>query len=93
MFSATPAEVISHYYCFLADNLDNNVICQAMLKLEAITEGDLADSGQMHSEYQQNTFLLDKLLFTDKSTIVEFCCMLQSIKNEQEIGKMLMNGT
>ena len=93
MFSATPAEVIGHYYCFLADNLDNNVICQAMLKLEAITEGDLADSSQMHSEYQRNTFLLDKLLFTDKSTIVEFCRMLQSIKNEQEIGKMLMNGT
>lgn len=64
-----------------------------MLKLEAITEGDLADSAQMHSDYQQNTFLLDKLLVTDRSTIVEFCRLLQSIKNEQEIGKMLVNGT
>ena len=74
------------------DNLDNNTICETMLKLELITEGDVMDSAKMYSEYQKNSFLLDQLLTSDASSIVEFCCMLQSTQNKQEIGKMLLNG-
>ena len=92
MFLATPAEVIDHYYCFLADNLDNSVISQTMLKLKVITEEDLIDSAKMCSDYQQNAFLLDQLLITDTSKVNEFCHMLQSTENEREIGKMLVNG-
>ena len=88
---ATPAEVINHYHYFLADNLDSNVISQTMLKLEVITKGDLIDSGQMYSNYQQNAFLLDQLLIAGTSNIVEFCHMLSS-ENGQEIGKMLVMG-
>ena len=90
--AATPAEVIDHYYCFLADNLDSSTVCQTMLKLEVITEGDVVDSAKMCSDYQHNAFLLDKLLMTDKSNIIRYCRMLQSTENEKEIGKMLMNG-
>ena len=87
---ATPAEVIDHYYYFLTDNLDNNTICQAMLKLELITERDLVDSATMYSEYQKSSFLLDRLLLS--SNIIEFCRVLQNIENKQEIGKILVNG-
>ena len=89
---ATPAEVVDHYYHFLTDNLDNNIICQTMLKLELITERDVIDAAKMYSEYQKNSFLLDQLLISDTSNIVEFFRILQSIENKQEIGKMLMNG-
>ena len=74
------------------DNLDNDTICETMLKLELITERDVMDSAKMYSEYQKNSFLLDQLLTSDASCIVEFCYVLQSAQNKQEIGKMLMNG-
>ena len=89
--TATPAEAINHYYCFLADNLDNNAICQTMLKLEIITEECLVNSAKMCSDYQRNVFLLDQLLITDTFKIVEFCYALQSTDSEQEIGVMLVN--
>ena len=89
---ATPAEVIDHYYCFLADNLDNNVICQTLLKLKVISEKDVMDSTKMCSEYQQNAFLLDHLLVTSSTIIVEFCHMLQNTTNQQQFGDMLLNG-
>ena len=61
-----------------------------MLKLEMITERDLVDSATMYSEYQKNSFLLDRLLLS--SNIVEFCRVLQSMKVKQDIGQMLVNG-
>ena len=89
---ATPAEVIDHYYYFLMDNLDNNTICQLLLKLELIAEEDVINSARMYSEYQQNSFLLDRLLTSYTSSIVKFCHMLQHMENNQEIGKMLVYG-
>ena len=74
------------------DNLDNNTICQVMLKLELITERDVMDSAKMYSEYQKNSFLLDQLLTSYTSNIVEFCHVLQSMEDKQEIGKMLLDG-
>ena len=89
---ATPAEVIDHYYHFLMENLDNNIICQTMLKLELITELDVMDSATMYSEYQKNSFLLDQLLVSDASNITEFCHMLQNTESKQDIGKILVDG-
>ena len=74
------------------DNLDNNTICQVMLKLQLITERDVMDSATMYSEYQKNSFLLDQLLTLYTSNIVEFCHVLQSMEDKQEIGKMLLDG-
>ena len=92
MYTATSAEVIDHYYNLLASNLDNSVICQTMLKLEVITEECLINSAKMYSDYQKNAYLLEQLLIKDTSKIAEFCRLLQSAENEQEIGKMLVNG-
>ena len=89
---ATPAEVIDYYYYFLMENLDSNTICHTMLKLELITEIDVIDSARMYSEYQKNSFLLDQLLISDALSIIEFCRMLQSTENKQDIGKMLVHG-
>ena len=89
---ATAAEVISHYYCFLSNNLDNNEVCNIMLNLKLVTEGDLVRCGKMHSVYQQNRFLLDQLLVTDTADIVGFSRMLQNVKNQQELGHMLLSG-
>ena len=84
--------MIDHYYYFLTESLDNNTICQTLLKLKLMTEGDLVDSAKIYSEYQRNSFLLDKLLTSDESNIIEFCHELQNTENNQEIGKMLVNG-
>ena len=92
LFLATPAEVINHYYYFLTESLDYDTICQVMLKLELITERDVIDSAKMYSEYRKKSFLLDRLLISDTTSIVEFCHMLQSTKSKQEIGKMLVYG-
>ena len=89
---ATPVEVIDHYYCFLADNLDNSVICQTMLKLKVIGEKDVINSTKMSSEYRQNAFLLDLLLVTGSTSIPQFCHLLQNTKNQQQLGDMLVNG-
>ena len=91
MFLATPAEVIDHYYCFLSDNLDNNAVCKIMLESKLLTDRDLV-LAKMHSDYQQNKFLLDQLLIAGTANIIGFCHMLQDVKNQQELGHMLLSG-
>ena len=61
-----------------------------MLKLEVINR-EFVYSVKMYSDYQINAFLLDQLLITDRSKIIEFCYVLQSTDYEQEIGIMLVN--
>ena len=89
---ATPAEVISHYYCFLADNLNNSVVCQVMLELKLLTERDLMHCAKMYSDHQQNAYLLDRLLVTGTASIDDFCRKLRSTKSEQEVGSILVAG-
>ena len=89
-FLATSAEVIDHYYYFLADNVDNNLMQQTMHELKVVSEKDITDSTTMCNEYQKNAFLLDHLLVASTDSILAFCHSLQA-KNEQ-LGHMLMNG-
>ena len=90
--TATPAEVINHYYCFLLENLDSSTICQIMLKMKLLTEKDLLHAAKMYSDYQKNAFLVDRLLVTSTSGIVEFCHLLQTTQSQQEIGFKLVHG-
>ena len=92
MFLATPAYVIDHYYCFLADNLSNDVFCQIMLSLKLVNEEDHMIHSMAPSEYQRNTLLLDHLLVSGAADIERFCSILQDSKGQQQIGYMLMNG-
>ena len=89
---ATPAEVISHYYCFLLESLDNGAICKIMLEMKLLTEDDLVHSALMYSDYQKNAFLIDHLLVTGTVSILKFCTLLQNTENQHEIGNMLVNG-
>ena len=92
MFLATPAEVIDHYYCFLADSLSNDTFCQIMSSLKLLKEDDKITLSLLPSEYQRNTSLLNHLLVSDTTSICRFCHILQDTEN-QEIGYMLINGT
>lgn len=78
--------MIDHYYHFLSGNLDNNVICQTMLKLELMSEEDLVDSAKIYSNYQKNAFLLDQLLVTDASNIVSFAVYYKMQKMNKKLG-------
>ena len=89
---ATPAEVINHYYCFLSDNLDNNVVCQMMHTLKLLNEEDTKILATLNSEYQKNTFLLNRLIVTDSNIIKEFCQALCDTENYQKLGAMLISG-
>ena len=84
--------MIAHYYCFMVDTLDKTVLCNIMVKLKLLTEKDLVHYAKMCSEYHKNAFLLDQLLTKDKSSITEFCQMLQNTKYQQELGHMLEHG-
>jgi len=92
MFLATPAEVIDHYYCFLADNLNNDTFSQIMSSLKLLKEDDKVIFSMVASEYKKNTVLLDHLLVSDTTTIFEFCNFLQDMESHQDIGQMLVNG-
>jgi len=63
-----------------------------MLSLELLAEEDLGHFSKIYSDYQKNAFLLDKLLVTGTTRIVEFCNLLQSKENQQELGHMLVKG-
>ena len=91
-FTATPAEVIGHYYFVLSEKVDHSVICQVMLKLKLLNEQDLTYCGKLYSDYQKNVFLLDQLLVSDRANIVEFCYLLRNMKCQKELGHMLVNG-
>ena len=95
MFLATPAEVIDHYYCFLADSLSNDFFCQIMSSLKLLREIDEVTFSTLPSEYQRNTLLLDHLLVSDTTSISSFCYTLRDAENQhvQQIGYMLVNGT
>ena len=62
-----------------------------MLESELLTDKDLAHI-PIHSDYQQFRFLLDQLLIAKKASIVGFCHILEDLKNQQELGHMLVNG-
>ena len=91
-FTATPAEVIGHYYFVLSENVDHSVIRRVMLKLKLLNKQDLTYCGKLYSDYQKNVFLLDQLLVADRASIVEFCYLLQNMKCQKELGHMLVNG-
>ena len=84
--------MIDHYYCFLLENLDGNVIYQIMFEMKLLTEGDLVHYTKMCSDYQKNAFLMDHLLAVGSAKIVEFCHLLQNTENQEKIGAMLVNG-
>ena len=93
MYIATPAEVIGHYYCFLLDNLDNNVAHQIMLELKLLNKEDMVHYNKLYSDYQKTAFLLNQLVSVETSRgIVEFCHLLQNVKSQQEVGCKLVNG-
>ena len=81
--------MINHYYCFLSDKLDNNVVCQIMHTLKLLNEEDLT---KLNSEYQKNTFLLDRLMVASSTTIRQFCHVLCETENCRELGIILLNG-
>ena len=83
--------MIDHYYCFLLEKLDNSEVGKIMLESELLTDKDLAHT-PMHSDYQQCRLLLDQLLIAKKASIVGFCHILEDLKNQQELGQILVNG-
>ena len=92
MFLATHAEIIDYYYCFLAINLSNGILCQVMFSLKLVKEEDDVTLSMAPSEYQRNTLLLDHLLVSDATSIQGLCYALQDTKHYQDIGIMLVNG-
>ena len=84
--------MISHYYCFLLENIDSSVIFQLMLEIKLLTEDDLVHCAKMCSDHLKNAFLIDHLLAMGTASIVEFCHLLRNTENLQEIGTMLVNG-
>ena len=84
--------MISHYYCFLLENLDGSIISQLMFEIKLLTEDDLVHCAKMFSDHQKNAFLMDHLLAMGTASIMEFCHLLQNTENLQEIGTMLVNG-
>ena len=91
MFLATPAEVIGHYYCFLADNFSNDIFCQIMSSLKLLKEDDRVALSMLPSEYYRNTSLLNHLLVSEITSICRFCHTLRDAEN-QKIGYTLVNG-
>ena len=92
VFLATPAEVLHHYYCFLADSLNNKIFYQVMSSLKMLKEASKINLPMVASEYQRNILLLDDLLASDATNISKFCRNLQDTESQQEIGQMLVNG-
>ena len=89
---ATPAEVLIHYYCFLADSLNNEMFYQLMFSMNILKEADKTNFTMVVSEYQNNSYLLDDLIVSDANSISKFCHSLQDTETQQEIGQMLVNG-
>ena len=84
--------MIGHYYWFLLETLDGNVISRLMLDIKLLTEDDLVHCAKMCSDHQKNAFLMDHLLAMGTTSIVEFCHLLLNTEDLQEIGTMLVNG-
>ena len=63
-----------------------------MLEMKLLSEKDLVHSAKMYSDYQKNAFLVNRLLVTETTSIVEFCHLLKGKENQPELGEMLING-
>ena len=94
IYIATPAEVIDHYFCFLADSFNNDTFCQIpiMSSLKLLKEDNQATLTVVASEYQRNSLLLNHLLASDAASISRFCHILQDTATQADIGHMLVNG-
>ena len=49
--------MIGHYYWFLLETLDGNVISRLMLDIKLLTEDDLVHCAKMCTDHQKNAFL------------------------------------
>ena len=92
IYIATPAEVIDHYYCFLADSLSNDIFCQIISSLKLLKEDDQVTLTVLASEYQRNSLLLNHLLASDATIVSRFCHILQDTATQTDIGHMLVDG-
>ena len=92
MILATPAKVIDHYYCFLADSLKYDVFSQIMSSLQLLSEDDKVSLSVTASEYQKNILLLNTLLVSDSASITNLCSILEDTEGQQDIGHTLVNG-
>lgn len=63
-----------------------------MSSSKMIKEDDKGILTTVPTEYQKNALLLDYLLGLDTANISRFCHILQDIENQQEIGRVLING-
>jgi len=63
-----------------------------MHTLKLLNEEDTSILTTLNSEYQKNTFLLDRLIGADSTVIRKFCYTLNEIENYEKLGAMLING-
>ena len=92
MILATPAEVVDHYYCFLAVSLKYDVFCQIMSSLQLMSEEDKEHLSVVASEYHKNISLLNSLVVSDSASISRLCSILEDTEGQQDIDHTLVNG-
>ena len=94
LLSETPVEIIDHYYPYLSQEMDTDLIAQEMTSLQSpvLEKDDIAFIMTAENQYQKNCYMLEKVRLMDLHSLITFCRLLENIDRQKHLGTLLLNG-
>ena len=89
-----PVEIIDHYYHYLSQEMDADLIAQQMVSLQSslLNKDDIAFIMAAENQYQKSCYMLEKFRLMDLHSLTTLCRLLESIDHQKHLGTLLLNG-
>ena len=90
----TPVEIIDHYYHYLSQEMDADLMAQQMVSLQSslLNKDDIVFISTAENQYQKSCYMLEKIRLMDLHSLITFCRLLESIDHQKHLGTLLLNG-
>ena len=90
----TPMDIIDHYYHYLSQEIDGDLIVEKMISLQSpvLNQDDITFLMTAINQYQKSCLMLEKVRLMDVSSLTTFCNMLESIDHQKHMAAVLLNG-
>ena len=87
-------DIIDHYYHYLSQEMDGDLIVQEMASLQSpvLNENDIAFIRTAINQYQKNCYILEKVRVMDLAPLTTFCNLVECIYHERHLGLTLLKG-
>ena len=89
---ATTVEFLDRYGTVLLEQLNAPSIIPILVERRLLSSDEARIINSAPTEYQKNSYILDRVQDMDNRCVLRFCDILQSQGHHQHIGMPMMNG-